>query len=48
MRQGLEITKTKLGKDYLQVAVTLQSLDVCLRNAGRYNKADEMLRKSLE
>ena len=48
MRQALEIKKTKLGRDDLQGAVTLHELDVCLRDAKRYDEAEELLRQALE
>ena len=48
MRQALEIEKVKLGEDNLQVAVTLYELGMCLRNAKRYEEAEELLRQALE
>ena len=48
MMQALEIKKAKLGEDDLQIAVMLQSLGVCLRDAKRYEEAEELLRQASE
>ena len=48
LRQALKIEKAKLGEDNLQVAVTLYELGVCLRDAKRYDEAEEVLRQALE
>ena len=40
--------KAKLGEDDFQVAVTLHKLGACLRDAGRYDEAEKMLRQALE
>ena len=48
VRQALEIKKSKLGEDDLQVAYTLQPLGVCLRDAKRYDEAEGLLRHALE
>ena len=37
-----------MGEDDLQVAYTLQSLGVYLRDAMRYDEAEELLRQALE
>ena len=41
-RQAWEIEKQKLGGDDLQVAYTLQSIGVCLRDGKRYDEAEEV------
>ena len=43
----LWLKKAKLGEDDLKVAITLHELGVYLRENGRYNEAEEMLRKAL-
>ena len=45
---GFGKVKAKLGEDDLRVVYTLQSLGVCLRDAKRYDEADEFLRQALE
>ena len=48
MKQALEIVKAKLGEDDLQVVYTLHELGVCLRDAKRYDEAEELLRQASE
>ena len=46
--QASERIKAKLGQNDLQVAVMLHKLGVCLRDAKRYDEAEELLKHALE
>ena len=45
---GFGDRKEKLGEDDFQVAVTLQSIGVYLRDGKRHDEAKELLRQALE
>lgn len=47
-KRVLEIEEAKLGRDDLQVAVTLHEMAVCVRQAGRPGEAEGVLKRALE
>lgn len=47
LRRALEIEVARRGPDDPQVAVTLERLGVCVRQAGRLKEAEQLLRRAL-
>ncbi|CAN0193306.1 unnamed protein product, partial [Ectocarpus fasciculatus] len=47
LRRALEIEVARRGPDDPQVAITLERLGVCVRQAGRLKEAEQLLRRAL-